>query len=894
MKSVSLRHSRSHLAVLLPLVFAAAAAAQTVPPAEAAQEETIRLSVFQVTTKKDVGYRAGTTLAGTRTGEEIKNVPQTITVMTGDFLKDIGATDAFGVMQYAIGGAYTPSSSFDVNSFLFRGIQNAYQSRNFFIWYNPSDGFSTDRIDVVRGPNAILFGDADPGGMMNLNTKRALFHDTTVVGLRVGSWNQKRGTLDHNQRLGQDLAIRLNLVYDDKDNWENWVGQRREGVHLAATWRPFKETEVRFEGEYSKLDRRVPQAIPLDQYSLWNDTAAFPFNASSAPAGTQRLSSATGANYWVWDQSVGALRNWRGFGQTGGLSEVESAAVKDPAIFGKGLHVFGPSYSHNFNYNTFTATVDQRIGEDLNLQLVANVTTDTNYRKQTTDNSIRRDPNLTLPGGAANPNYGKYYIEYSWDSRRAHHHIPEARFNIVYDWKPVAWMKQRVFASAGLRQEIFNNQVQREVILNNPTALAFNNQGLLVRRRVYLEGGDAVGNTGTIDPVNDAATGLQAGFLTTQNAAINTTYTGNAQLNASGEYLGGKFRTLLGVRRDYARSFSKTGFRDSNGLINRADAPELLRFEGYNTSITGGGLWQPSKNYTFFATAAESYRPTGFGNTLINGEPVGAQLGRGHEGGVRLDFAEGKFFVQASVFKARQSNSGINLNTTVATINSIWTNNAANAVRPDYAGNATTGGTFDREAIETTGHEIEAWCNLVPGWTLQVGYGYSDAETIETSSFTRDYIAQNLPAWKATAATNATTASALNPLIASLENFLATAVPGSKSIGASRHSFSLFTKYTVQGGAFKNFEAGTGLVHRSGPVVYNEYVAGAVSPAYSRNSTVLNLLLGYSRRLSSRLRWNVSLNIQNALDDEYYVELSRTQVTYGEPISWALTNTFSF
>lgn len=868
--------------------------AQTVPANPPVKEEPYVLSVFEVSSKKDVGYRAGTTLAGTRTGEELKNVPQTITVLTGDFLKDIGSTDAFGAMQYAIGAAYTPSSSFDVNSFLFRGIENAYQSRNFFIWYNPSDGFSTDRIDVVRGPNAILFGDADPGGMMNLNTKRAMFRDATVIGFRVGSWDQRRATLDYNVRLRQNFAVRLNLVYDEKENWENWVGQRRQGAHLAATWRPFKNTEVHLEGEYSQLDRRVPQAIPLDQFSLWDGATPFVFNTGSGPAGTQRLSSATGANYWVWDQSVGALRNWRGFGQTGGLTESQSAAVKNTAIFPKGMHVFGPSYSHDFNYNTFTATVDQRIGSDLNVQLVANVTTDTNYRKQTTENAIRRDPNLTLPGGAANPNYGKYYQEYSWDSRRAHHDIPEARFNLVYDWQPLDWMKQRVFASAGVRQEVFNNQVQREVILNNPTTLPFNNQSLLVRRRVYLDGGDSVGNTGTIDPISDATTGLQAGFLTTQNAAINTTYSSNAQLNASGEYLDGKFRTLLGLRRDYARSYAQTGFRQADGVINRADAPKLLRFEGYNTSLTAGGIWQPTKRYTFFATAAESYRPTGFGNTLINGEPVGAQLGRGHEGGVRLDFAEGRFYVQASVFEARQSNRGTNLNTTITTINNIWTNAAANAVRPDYANRATTGGTFDREVVESAGHEIEVWCNLVPGWTLQAGYGYAEAETVETSLFTRDYIASNLPDWKATAATNATTAAALNPLVATLENFLATAVPGSKSIGSSRHSFSLFTKYTVQSGALKNLDFGVGVNHRSGPVTYNDAVAGVVTPFYAESATVLNLLVGYSRRLNNKVRWNISLNVQNALDDEYFVELSRSQVAYGEPLSWALTNTFSF
>ncbi len=851
------------------------------------REEVVQLSVFEVTSKRDVGYRAVTTLAGTRTGEEVKDVPQVITVVTSEFIKDVGAVDAIGVMQYATGAAYRPSSSFDVNTFQFRGMDNAFQSRNFFLWYMPSDGFSTDRIDIVRGPNAILFGDSDPGGMLNIETKQALWKDATSITLRTGSWDHYRGTLDVNRVLHKKLAARVNLLWDQKNSWENWAGQDRQGVQLALTYLPWAGARVRAEVEYSKQERHVAQTIPLDAYSEWNDTTAFTFNAAAGPTGTQRLSSATGANYWAWDAASGALSNWRGFGQTNRVLS-NTDVVKDTDVYGKGAHFVGPDWRHDFEYHVVTLNLEQRFGQDLTVELIGNVTSDTNYRTQSADDiAVRRDPNATRPGGGANPNFGEYYLEYQWQRQRVHHFIPEGRFNLVYDWRPTDWMKQRLFLNLSYQNQTTVNRINREVIVNNPAESRVNQAANQVRRRVYLSGGDGADNVNSATGFTDAATGLRSEFRNTQAAARNNNPLGVAQVSASGTYWDGKFRTLLGVRRDNLRAYTQQGVRDPvTGENVLANGVNSLRFEGWNTSLTYGGIWQPRPELTFFANHGESFRPLGFGVTLLDNSPVGSRLGRGDEAGVRLDLREGKFYVQASAYDITQTNRVYTLDTAVTTaINALW-----GAV--DVSKQVT--GTADRQSLSTKGYEIEAWLNVVPGWTLIAGWGWSDAEVSEIADFTRSYITTNMPAWKGYVAANPSSAGQLNPQIATLDNFLATVVPGTRPEGSYRQSFSLFSKYVVPSGRFRNFSFGLGASYNSGSVRFNTVSAGVVTPVYGESYTVLNGLLGHERRLSSGVRWSIGLNFQNLLDHEYFLETSRTQVTYGEPRSWSLTNTFSF
>ena len=199
----------------LPLVVAAfvssIALAQTVPvptPAQpglvpakkialavealaAPSEETLVLSPFIITTDRDNGYQATSTLAGTRLNTELKDVGTSISVITTQFLQDTGATDTKSLLSYVTGsevgglagnfsggstggpGNTSPSENLGPQTITrLRGLAGASEARNFYNTSIPLDGYNVDRVEVNRGANAILFGTGSPAGIINSSRKK--------------------------------------------------------------------------------------------------------------------------------------------------------------------------------------------------------------------------------------------------------------------------------------------------------------------------------------------------------------------------------------------------------------------------------------------------------------------------------------------------------------------------------------------------------------------------------------------------------------------------------------------------------------------------------------------------------------------------------------------------
>ena len=200
------------------------------------EEQIIRLSPFEVSTTRNVGYQATETLAGTRIRTDLKDVASSIQVITKEFLEDIGATDSGSLLQYTTnaevagtrgtyaglgngtgvedtGNLRNPQSAQRV-----RGLAPADNTRDFFVTDIPWDSFDVDRIDIQRGPNQILFGLGSPAGIVNASTHNAEFHNFGSVEARTGSYGTFRSSIDLNQQLFDNvLAIRVDGMSDNRN-----------------------------------------------------------------------------------------------------------------------------------------------------------------------------------------------------------------------------------------------------------------------------------------------------------------------------------------------------------------------------------------------------------------------------------------------------------------------------------------------------------------------------------------------------------------------------------------------------------------------------------------------------------------------------------------------------
>ncbi|MEJ1973081.1 MAG: TonB-dependent receptor plug domain-containing protein [Lacunisphaera sp.] len=209
----------------LPAQTTAAPAAEPAP-----KDDVLVLSPFEVSADTTEGYAAATTLAGNRLKTDLRDIGSAVTVVTSQFFKDTGATGNTSLLQYLpsaeVGGvngnfagtgdaAALSEPDRPSETTRIRGLAVADNTRDFFLTDIPWDSYNIDRIDLQRGPNAILFGQGSPAGIINAGTKGASFKNSGEVELRVGSYGSTRETVDFNQVIiPKQLAIRLDALND--------------------------------------------------------------------------------------------------------------------------------------------------------------------------------------------------------------------------------------------------------------------------------------------------------------------------------------------------------------------------------------------------------------------------------------------------------------------------------------------------------------------------------------------------------------------------------------------------------------------------------------------------------------------------------------------------------
>jgi outer membrane receptor protein involved in Fe transport len=365
-------------------------------PGKAPEGETVTLSPFQVTATNDNGYIATNTLAGSRLNTELVNTPAAISVLTKDFLADIGALNINQAMEFAAGagndisgGAADGVGSSTGNNlvgrefnFQIRGYRNTTVTRDYFPTTMAADVFNIERIDIARGPNSLLFGIGGPGGIANVTPKRALLdRNVTETTVRTGSWNANRGSLDLNRRfLSGRAALRVNALFQEADGYKDFVQDDQKRVALALTAIVTKNTTLRIGSEFGKLEQnRARPWTAVDMVTDWRDQQGahyFEYGTphSPSPSGEENYTqtySGSGNNLPSRSPLFPGLN-----GTAQGAFERRSAHVAFPVMFmtdgplaGKLLYVgtnnansggryYRMSYSGNFivpgfNNNTF-------------------------------------------------------------------------------------------------------------------------------------------------------------------------------------------------------------------------------------------------------------------------------------------------------------------------------------------------------------------------------------------------------------------------------------------------------------------------------------------------------------------------------------------------------------
>jgi len=244
-------------------------------------QEAVRLSPFEVSSERVSGYRV-TDSAASRIRRELINVPTSIQVITSEFIEDIGATSILDAAQYLSGVSVPPNGGIT-------GTQERQTVRGFEVVGVTVDNFTPgandqsfdteviDRVEVIKGPNAILAPSGPPGGVGNVLTKSPKFISPshTIKTEFADQYFGNKATLDSTGRVlnSKSLAYRLIATYRDAKSYvPGHINSK--SINPMFTWMVSETMQLKFKGFFTNWWQSGP-ATPSTLYLADN----FPIGA---------------------------------------------------------------------------------------------------------------------------------------------------------------------------------------------------------------------------------------------------------------------------------------------------------------------------------------------------------------------------------------------------------------------------------------------------------------------------------------------------------------------------------------------------------------------------------------------------------------------------------------
>ncbi len=216
------------------------------------------------------GFRAEQ-VAGPKALRSLQDTPRIITVLPQALLEEQGVSslkDALrnlpGISLQAGEGNPPGGDQLKIRGFNARDDINVNGARDLGNYFR--DPFYVDQLEVVKGPNSTFSGRGSAGGTINFVSKMPLLQDFGQVELSLGRDEQRRATLDVNRRLGDDLAVRVNLMAHEADiPGRDIAEEQRYGLYAAATWGFKGDTRVTADLLHMRQDDLPDAGLPFDR-----------------------------------------------------------------------------------------------------------------------------------------------------------------------------------------------------------------------------------------------------------------------------------------------------------------------------------------------------------------------------------------------------------------------------------------------------------------------------------------------------------------------------------------------------------------------------------------------------------------------------------------------------
>jgi catecholate siderophore receptor len=211
-----------------------------------------------------VGIYTNSTSVATKSNTPLVNIPQSLTVVTKDFIKDQSFQSVTDITRYVPGVAVHQGEG-NRDELVIRGVDS---SANFFV-----NGFRDDvqyfrdlynaqSVEILRGPSALTFGRGVAGGLLNRTLKEADGQRIYERTLQTGSYGDRRIAVDAGQAVNANVAARLNMFYEGSDTFRDYGHLERYGINPTMTFLPNDATKIKLSYEYFHDERTADRGNP--------------------------------------------------------------------------------------------------------------------------------------------------------------------------------------------------------------------------------------------------------------------------------------------------------------------------------------------------------------------------------------------------------------------------------------------------------------------------------------------------------------------------------------------------------------------------------------------------------------------------------------------------------
>ena len=241
-------------------------------PQQASAPET------QASRSGTVGYIATRTSTGTKTDTPIIDIPQSISVVTQQFLRDQNNQSFLETLRY-VPGVIPHQGEGNRDDVVIRGQRS---NADFFVngvrddvqYFR--DVYNVQRIEVLKGPNAMIFGRGGGGGVINRVLKEADGSRVREVTVGAGQFNLGRVAVDYGDAINPNVAARFNAVYENSGGFRDFGHLERYGFNPTVTFKPTDATTIALSYEYFHDRRVTDRGIPSQTRAGVTPNAANP------------------------------------------------------------------------------------------------------------------------------------------------------------------------------------------------------------------------------------------------------------------------------------------------------------------------------------------------------------------------------------------------------------------------------------------------------------------------------------------------------------------------------------------------------------------------------------------------------------------------------------------